>query len=333
MLDDRPLFVWCALPLLVLYVLSIVINDAMTLFSLVTANTLITHTYVWNLVTSSFFEANPFKLGTDLVILWLISKDVGKPNIEQFGLYFVFGILACSIGTSIICFLRFVGTGHEFPLITSTYGFSGVLLSLFMYARHALRGQPLHPHLFPQMTYHYLPTLYIGIQIILRIIGLRIVAMDLSFSCIGLLFSWSYLKFYYRHVDNEPPGDRTDDFNFVGMFPEPLHIVLVPFTTAFYNLMAVMNIYPPLENTDRKGSYHHLRSTTGPTTTTTTTLSNNKDNTHLSILSSSTTIEDGIEGDPPLKGKKIKSSENPKKQDPASERRRAKAKAVSYRLP
>jgi hypothetical protein len=35
--------------------------------------------------------------------------------------------------------------------------------------------------------------------------------------------------------------------------------VLIPFTTAFYNLVALTGLFPPLEHTDKKTTYHHLR--------------------------------------------------------------------------
>ena len=39
---------------------------------------------------------------------------------------------------------------------------------------------------------------------------------------------------------------------------QPLHIVLVPFTTAFYNIAALMGIFPALEVVEKKLP-HHLR--------------------------------------------------------------------------
>lgn len=226
-LEERPLFVFCGVPLLVAHILVYILIDASQFLSLITANTLITHTYVWNMITCSFFEASPFKLIIDLGILWVSSSHIGKPNIEQFGLYFAFALLACSAGTSILRFLQFVGSGHEQALLVATNGFSGILQACLMYSRHSLRGQPLHPKLFPTITYHYAPTLYASIQIVFRIFGFRSIAQDLTFTIIGMVFSWSYLKFFYKYSDTEPAGDRSDDFTFVGMFPEVQQILTI----------------------------------------------------------------------------------------------------------
>lgn len=39
---------------------------------------------------------------------------------------------------------------------------------------------------------------------------------------------------------------------------QALHIVLVPFTTAFYNIVALVGLFPALEVVEKK-TYHHLR--------------------------------------------------------------------------
>jgi hypothetical protein len=39
---------------------------------------------------------------------------------------------------------------------------------------------------------------------------------------------------------------------------QALHIVLIPFTTAFYNVVALLGLFPVLEVVEKK-PYHHLR--------------------------------------------------------------------------
>lgn len=195
-------------------------SGSQQLFSLITANTLITHTYVWNVVTCCFYETSVVKLFVDLVLLWFLSGHIGIPNIEQFGLYFAFSILTCSIGTSLLCFLRFVGTGHEYPLLAASFGFSGMLITFLMFVRQKLRNQSVHHKYWTSVTYHFAPTLYVASQFTLRLIGLRSFGEDITFTTLSLLYSWSYLKFFYKYSETDAPGDRGDDFSFVGMFPE-----------------------------------------------------------------------------------------------------------------
>eukprot|EP00598_Pedospumella_elongata_P001730 CAMPEP_0184970422 /NCGR_PEP_ID=MMETSP1098-20130426/2924_1 /TAXON_ID=89044 /ORGANISM="Spumella elongata, Strain CCAP 955/1" /LENGTH=237 /DNA_ID=CAMNT_0027492365 /DNA_START=398 /DNA_END=1111 /DNA_ORIENTATION=- len=146
---------------------------------------------------------------------------------------------------------------RESSLINPIYGFSGVLMAILMFARHTYRDETVHSA-FPKLTYHHLPVVLYLIQLALYLVFGRLIIADMSFSAISLLFSWSYLRFYYKHSNSEVMGDKSEDFSFVGMFPEALHIVLIPFTTAFYNIMALLGIFPALEATEKK-AYHHLR--------------------------------------------------------------------------
>ena len=71
--------------------------------------------------------------------------------------------------------------------------------------------------------------------------------LDLPFTIVALFFCWSYLRFYYRFDDNGPLGNNNDDFAFVQMFPEPLHPIVTPLTIGFYNIFAMVGIFPALE--------------------------------------------------------------------------------------
>jgi hypothetical protein len=219
------------------------------------------------------------KLIVDIGAVWHFSGIIGNPNVEQFGIYFCFSLLAASIGASIVCFFRFVTLGIEGPLIIPIYGFGGVIITMAMFARYLKKSEPFIGRI-PNITYNHLPVLIMVFLISIRVIGLKSFSEDVLFSLVSLLFSWSYLRFYYKFND---VGDgivdcSLDEFTFVGMFPEvsryvvafydfvsyvcfflkALHIVLVPFTTAFYNIMAVMGIFPVLESTDKRPQ-HHLR--------------------------------------------------------------------------
>lgn len=263
--EERPLFVYCIGPLLVFFALTFVISDLEAYLSLVTANTLITHTYVWNLVTCSFYESNIFKVGVDIAWLWILSGWIGQPNVEQFGLYFIFTLLACSLGASILCFLQFSLLKSEIPLLTPMYGFNGVIMAMLMYTRQMFKQQAITPR-YPTITFHHLPIVYFTIQLVLYVINFTWFTQDIVFTMIGMLFSWSYLRFYYKfqelestNSNNSQFGDKSEDFTFVHMFPEPVHIVLIPFTTAFYNILVLLSIFPALETMEIKRQSHHLR--------------------------------------------------------------------------
>ena len=223
--QNRPLFTICVSAILVLFCMNFILGDATDKIGLVTANTLITNTYVWNLITSCFYERYIGKVLFDIIALLYVAKSLPIPSIEQFGLYFLFTILACTIGTSTYCFFSFMALAKETMLITPIYGFSGVLVCILMYARHQYRGESVHT-IFPKITFHHLPIIFILFQVILYFLWCKYLVLDLPFSIIALFFSWSYLRFYYKHESSsEELGDKTEDFSFVTMFPEVIYIV------------------------------------------------------------------------------------------------------------
>lgn len=256
-LGERPLFIWCAGPLVLSFASTFIYPGAISYLSLITANTLITHTYAWNLVTSNFFEDNILKFLIDIGMFWILTKLVGSISIEQFGLYFVFSLLASTLGASAVSIIQFASSGLELPLLLANYGCGGIIVALLMFVRHAHKSQPVFARI-PYFTYHHLPTLFTISQVTLSLVGIKSLSRDILFSISSLLFSWSYLKFYYKFTEIDQPGDRGEDFTFVGMFPEAFHIVLIPFTTAFYNIMVLLTLFPPLEHHERK-THHHLR--------------------------------------------------------------------------
>jgi len=276
--QERPLFLYCFIPLIILYSLNYLLDHCETIIALVTANTIITHTYVWNMITACFYETNSIKLLLDIGLLWWISKYIGYPNIEQFGLYFLFTILSCTMGASIYYFARFVGSGREEFLLVPLYGFNGILMSFFMYIRRIHGNGYIHETLLPRITFHQLPSLFLFLQLITGLIfGTKnILFEDFLFTFISFIFSWSYLKFYYKYDDENPllpmnlitstESHVQEEFQFVNMFPQASHIVIIPFTVAFYNLMVLIGLFPPLEVSERKPTYHHLRNSDGHNT-------------------------------------------------------------------
>jgi len=211
------------------------------------------NTYVWNLVTSCFYEKYLAKTAVDLTLLLLLTKSLPIPSIEQFGLYFLFSILACTIGTSTYCFFAFFTMARESSLINPIYGFSGVLMAISMFARHTYRDETVHSA-FPKLTYHHLPVVLYLIQLTLYLVFGRTIIADMPFSAISLLFSWSYLRFYYKHSNSEVLGDKSEDFSFVGMFPEVRALCFMScqgslfslLTTHFFLCKRVILTVPPL---------------------------------------------------------------------------------------
>ena len=111
-------------------------------------------------------------------------------------------------------------------------GFNGILMSFLMYARKLYRDQSVHFSV-PAITYNNLPLLLVIVQAITAytpevpyLLELRVFAKDPIFSAISLLFSWSYLRFFFKYSDSIEYGDKSDEFAFVMMFPEVIMSVL-----------------------------------------------------------------------------------------------------------
>lgn len=261
-MDILPVTAGCIILLLVIFGMNWMIADATNKLGLVTANTLVADTQVWNLFTSQFYELHAIKLTLDLVgIVTITTKTKIVGGFDQFGIYFGLCLFACSFFTSAYCFIRYFSTALEEMIMVPIYGFSGVFMIMVTYSRQQLRYEPIIPQL-PHVTYNNLPVLVILAQLLLWLVGLRWLALDLPFSIIATLVSWSYLRFFYRFDSGTAIlGDRSDDFSFVNMFPETLHLVVIPMTTAFYNIFAMIGLFPELEQqVERFKIQHHLRS-------------------------------------------------------------------------
>ena len=221
-----------------LFFLNFLVTDPDSIFALVPINTLINKRYVWNLLTSCFYETNIGKLVFDLVaLLWLVSQ-MAIANLEQYLCFAGFSILASSFGYEAYCFIRFFTSGNQDFLLTPVFGFHGILIALSMYLRQQWKGQAVHPST-PFITFHHLPVILLAVQVLAAILRLSSVTRDLPFSIIAFFFSWSYLRFYYRYVEGEPFGDKSEDFTFVQMFPEvsfffEIILCIVSFTGLYY---------------------------------------------------------------------------------------------------
>jgi len=262
--------------------LGMFLSDASAILGLLPVNTLVANKYIWNLVTSAFYEESILKLALDVVlIVFIIARDgLTVESYDQFGVYIIFTILASTVGTSAYCFTRFFTTGLEEMLLEPIFGFSAVLMPLAMYVRAYKRDTPImsggaidsptSPQVafLSKITYNNLPVVLTLAQFLCYCIGpLKVFSKDMSFTFVSLLFSWSYCRFYYNFqddggsgsgVDGGVAGAGGDSFAFVAMFPQTLQVIVGPLSTAFYNLVALTGLFPTLVAEERRGPRHHL---------------------------------------------------------------------------
>jgi membrane associated rhomboid family serine protease len=99
--------------------LGMFLSDSSAILGLLPANTLVANKYIWNLLTSAFYEKSILKLALDVVLLVFVIARSGLvvESYDQFGLYMVCCILAATVGSSAYCFTRFFTTGLEEMLL------------------------------------------------------------------------------------------------------------------------------------------------------------------------------------------------------------------------
>lgn len=218
---DHPIAIGCVVLLIVTFSMNYVIKDCADVLGLVTVNTMIADTKFWNIITCQFYEKSILKLAFDIAGILVVTKSTKFPTaLDQFGLFCAVCFLSCSIFTSVYCFIRFFLTGIEDMIMDPIYGFAGVFMTMLTYGRQQMQNEPISP-LVPHITYNNLPILVVIAQLALWLIGFKVLAIDIPFSIIAMLVSWSYLRFYFKFDENSAVlGDRSDGFAFVAMFPE-----------------------------------------------------------------------------------------------------------------
>ena len=239
---EQPVTTGCLTLLLILFSMNYTMKDTSNKLGLVTVNTLVADTQIWNLFTCHFYESKLIKLAFDMVGIIVITRSLKLRLGKQTLLYLTASILSCSLLTSAYCFIRYFSTGLEEMIMAPIFGFSGVFMIILTYARQQLRSQ-LVIQAIPNITYNNLPILVVIAQMLLWLIGLKVFAVDLPFSIIGLLFSWSYLRFYYYNDEKfddsgqslgKSIGDSSEEFAFIAMFPK-VNIIIIFILPVFMN--------------------------------------------------------------------------------------------------
>ena len=109
---DRLVTLLCIVSLLLMFSSNFIFSDSISIFGLVPLYTVIGKSHVWNVVTSSFYEDNSFKLAIDILLLLLTIKPFKIVySTQQFAMYFVISIILVALATSAHSFFRFFVTG------------------------------------------------------------------------------------------------------------------------------------------------------------------------------------------------------------------------------
>jgi hypothetical protein len=196
--------------LLVFFVISRTVSDSKNIFGLVVANTLLTKTYIWNLVTPCFFETSPFKLFVDIVVFVYASNTMELRNFGKFSFYLFLVLISCTVILSAYCVLSYFATANTEVLLHPTYGFGAVIVSFLMFERQWHGTENLFQHSPLHVNYQHLPVIYVLLELLILFTGFESHVNDFPFSCIALVTSWSYLRFYASDsVSNQQLRSKT----------------------------------------------------------------------------------------------------------------------------
>lgn len=216
---EKPISMLCIVLLLLISSLNLVLTEPINCLSLIPVNTFIANKFVWNILTSAFYERHFIKLLLDCVLALFTVKSLDIASYEQFALYLLICTLVTSFSTSAVYFISFFISKIEAPLVQPTYGFGGLYIAILMYARSQSYSESIH-FTIPQLTYQHYPIFYLSIQLIFYVLNLNLFTNDLLFAVISLFVSWTYLRFVYRFDDDTHLGNNSEEFAFVAMFPD-----------------------------------------------------------------------------------------------------------------
>lgn len=239
----------CIAALVLLFGANFMIDEAPKKLGLVPISTTIAHSYIWNLVTSSFYETNIIKLALDIFGTVLVGANLDMGRKDQFCIYFFVSIVASTFGASAWSFMRFFVMHKEDMLTSPIYGFAGVLMTLIMYQRMRFKNVPVYA-LFPSVTYDNLPFLVLSSQIVLRLLGMKFLTRDIIFSVISIHAAWFYLRYFYVKED-DTVGDKSDEFAYYKLVPPLLQPITLPLLTMCHNIFALTGMVPMIDTTTR----------------------------------------------------------------------------------
>jgi hypothetical protein len=216
---QKPMIVGVVGCLVFISALQFGIDEPTEKLGLVSVNTFIVNSFVWNIVTCPFYETNLGKLLVEAAAFLFVFRNLSFPSLEQFGVYLLGTIICASVCSSGYAFVKFFITHMEEALMSPVYGFGGIFMAYSLFARQQFGSSPIVDTV-PFITYNNLPIIVITTQAICLLIGFSSLASDITLSLFSLLFGWSYLRFYYRfNAEGADLGDKSESYSFVAMFP------------------------------------------------------------------------------------------------------------------
>jgi len=197
---------------------------------------------IWTFATHSFMETHWWHALVDIVIINLYGKLL-EPlwgTIEMINFYLLVNTVA-GIATSFIYVMLYGLTfDPSFLFEIRIHGLPGYIAAFSVAVKQIMPDHVLLNLPLGKIRNRHVPILVLLLAIIVNIFGGVSGTYPWLFG-MGLLTSWTYLRFYQKH-NNKTKGDSTDHFMFASFFPEPISPVVAVVANTVFSLLVRMKV-------------------------------------------------------------------------------------------
>jgi len=197
---------------------------------------------IWTFATHSFMETHWWHALVDIIIINLYGKLL-EPlwgTIEMINFYLLVNTVA-GIATSFIYVLLYGLTfDPTFLFEIRIHGLPGYIAAFSVAVKQIMPDHVLLNLPLGKIRNRHVPILVLILAIIVNIFGGVSGTYPWLFG-MGLLTSWTYLRFYQKH-NNKTTGDSADHFMFASFFPEPISPVVAVVANTIFSLLVRMKI-------------------------------------------------------------------------------------------
>jgi len=198
--------------------------------------------YVWNIVTSGFYERSLLVGIMDIVLLLLSGKFLepiwGSKEFLKFIL--VVNVVSGLFSFILMVLLYFMVRSEYLLYDTNLCGFGGVIAGFTVAVKQLIPDQEFSVFILFKLKAKHLPGLIILIGIASFALGLP--SKHLPHVLFGTLGAWVYLRFYQKK--GEVTGDLSSSFAFDTFWPEPLQPIIAVITRIFAYPLRLCGIIP-----------------------------------------------------------------------------------------
>lgn len=197
---------------------------------------------IWTIATHSFMETHWWHALVDIIIINLYGKLL-EPlwgTIEMINFYLLVNTVAGVATFFIYVMLYGLTFDPSFLFEIRIHGLPGYIAAFSVAVKQIMPDHVLLNLPLGKIRNRHVPILVLLLAIIVNIFGGVSGTYPWLFG-MGLLTSWTYLRFYQKH-NNKTTGDSADHFMFASFFPEPISPFVAVVANTFFSLLVRMNI-------------------------------------------------------------------------------------------